>query len=98
MARTDSSPRFRVYLHVEATLSVDQLWPDGDAPANPTAEDVQALIDDCGGLDIIDDWNLADRHQIEVYADGYVCIQDGVRRFIAANRPTPTTEETDRDE
>lgn len=24
----------------EATLSVSQIWPDGDAPNNPTTEDV----------------------------------------------------------
>jgi hypothetical protein len=29
--------RFQITFTVEATLDADQLWPDGDAPDNPTA-------------------------------------------------------------
>jgi hypothetical protein len=28
----------------EATLTVDEIWPDGDAPENPTVDDVIAHI------------------------------------------------------
>lgn len=55
---------FTLSLHIDATLSVDEIWPDGDAPDNPTASDVEDVIDDCGGWSkILDDWNLLDRHQ-----------------------------------
>jgi hypothetical protein len=29
----------------EVSVSVDDIWPDGDAPENPTAADVQREID-----------------------------------------------------
>jgi hypothetical protein len=60
--------RFRISIDIESVLSVEQLWPDGDAPENPTADDVKALIDKCGGIDIIEDWNLADDFDIDVTA------------------------------
>jgi hypothetical protein len=48
-------------------LSIDELWPDGDAPENPTAEDVKGLIEKCGGiLQIIRDWDLLSRSDYEV--------------------------------
>jgi hypothetical protein len=31
---------FTVTLHAEYRLTVDEVWPDGDAPENPTVEDV----------------------------------------------------------
>ncbi len=45
-------------------LTVEQVWPDGDAPDNPTADDVAAVIKQCGGLRrVLDDWNL-DRYLV----------------------------------
>lgn len=58
--------RFQIIFTVEATLDADQIWPDGDAPENPTADDVRGLIENEGGiLQVIDDWNLAG------YSPGY---------------------------
>ena len=55
--------RFQITFTVEATLDADALWPDGDAPENPTADDVRELIENEGGiLRVIDDWNLASPH------------------------------------
>jgi len=55
--------RFQITFTVEATLDADQIWPDGDAPENPTADNVRELIENEGGiLRVIDDWNLADSH------------------------------------
>lgn len=52
--------RFQIIFTVEATLDEDQIWPDGDAPENPTADDVREVIEAEGGiLQVIDDWNLA---------------------------------------
>lgn len=57
--------KFVISITVDEDLDIEQLWPDGDAPENPTAEDVLLLIEDCGGLDIIKEWNL--RADIQVF-------------------------------
>ena len=55
--------RFQIIFTVEATLDADALWPDGDAPEEPTAEAVRELIKSEGGiLRVINEWNLADRY------------------------------------
>jgi hypothetical protein len=62
-ARRRRMKRFQITFTVEATLDADALWPDGDAPENPTADDVRELIENEGGiLRVIDDWNLASPH------------------------------------
>lgn len=51
------------------TLTVSELWPDGDAPENPTTADVLALVKKCGGAkQILDDWDLL--YDIDLYVDG----------------------------
>jgi len=43
------------------SLSVDEIWPDGDAPENPTTQDVIRSMRERGDTDpgqIINDWNL----------------------------------------
>ena len=41
------------------TLDEQQIWPDGGAPAKPTAADVEALIEASGPLDrVLTDWAL----------------------------------------
>lgn len=53
------SKKFRIWVDYNELFSIEQLWPDGDAPENPTVKDVLELIEDCGGLgQIISDWNL----------------------------------------
>ena len=50
---------FKVKISIDTSFTIDELWPDGDAPKNPTAKDVVNLINECGGVKtIIDDWNL----------------------------------------
>jgi hypothetical protein len=50
--------------HVEITgchdLTVSQIWPDGDAPENPTVEDVIKVMRSCAhGADQLQrDWDL----------------------------------------
>lgn len=42
-----------------AEMSREEMWPDGDAPENPTAEDVADVIRRCGGLrSVVSDWDL----------------------------------------
>lgn len=59
--------KFRFCLHVDSTLTVDQIWPDGDAPENPTVEDVARVTGQWDSTKIsvnemcklVDEWNLA---------------------------------------
>lgn len=58
--------KFVISIVIDETLDIDQLWPDGDAPENPTADDVLLLIEDCGGAEmIIRDWNF--EPEVDVY-------------------------------
>lgn len=42
-------------------LTVDQVWPDGNAPENPTAADVVKEMEAYGSaLTVADDWRLID--------------------------------------
>lgn len=58
----ESKKYFNFDFNGHAVLSVDEIWPDGDAPENPTAEDVQKMIEgmyfSMGGF--LSDWNLDD--------------------------------------
>jgi hypothetical protein len=61
---------FNFSITCEVALDVDQIWPDGDAPQDPTVKDVLKVIDRCGGkAKIIDDWSLIDDLTLEV-SDG----------------------------
>lgn len=51
--------KFWIELHVSHLLSVDQLWPDHDAPENPTVEDVELLLGEEGDVThVLSEWNL----------------------------------------
>jgi hypothetical protein len=59
--------KFTITYHVESTLDVTELWPDGDAPANSTVQDVIALIKNSGGIyRVLDDWNLREEANYSV--------------------------------
>lgn len=50
---------FNITIEASADLEIEDLWPDGDAPENPTVEDVEKLIESDGGPKrILRDWNL----------------------------------------
>jgi hypothetical protein len=61
---------FRLAYTMTCDLAVKELWPNGDGPENPSVEDVEELIEDCGGWRrVIGDWNLdesGDGHVFEV--------------------------------
>lgn len=60
---------FNFQIEASLYLSVDEIWPDGDAPENPTADDVAQVIEQCGGLRaVIRDWDL-DQH-VSLTIDG----------------------------
>lgn len=55
----DNLSHFKFKCSYEVTLNEAQIWPDGDAPDNPTVKDVRNLLSDMGpNYHIIDDWNL----------------------------------------
>lgn len=50
---------FNISIDGDQYLSVDAIWPDGNAPENPTAEDVRDLILESGSLSRwLSDWNM----------------------------------------
>lgn len=53
------------------SLSIDQVWPDGDAPDNPTVDDVIEALRSRGDFmeSIAQDWNF-DMQDIEVTGPG----------------------------
>lgn len=56
MARTEA---FDIYISGTWRLPLDHIWPDGDAPENPTVEDVRALFPwDGDPAALIREWNL----------------------------------------
>ena len=53
---------FTVVIDGNFELDIEQVWPDGDAPENPTVEDVAAVMRKCGGrFSVLNDWNLEPR-------------------------------------
>lgn len=62
--------RFDFSISCDVSLTVDEIWPDGDAPEDPTVDDVLEVIDKCGGgLRVIRDWDLMTNHDFEVSDD-----------------------------
>ena len=53
--------RFTITIESTVTLLADEIWPDGDAPENPTEQDVRDLVAAHGGpVRVLRDWSLAD--------------------------------------
>lgn len=56
-----SNKTFNLRYDIDVVLTIDELWPDGDAPLDPSVADVEALIKQCGGWrKVIADWSLDD--------------------------------------
>lgn len=61
------SHRFQIIIEGDAELTIKELWPDDDAPENPTAEDVRALMESSGRRDrVLRDWMLLDDLDVTV--------------------------------
>lgn len=53
-----------------ADLTVDEVWPDGDAPENPTTDDVLKAMLKAGSLRrLVNEWML-DIEEVEVSGPG----------------------------
>lgn len=54
------------------TLTEEEIWPDGDAPENPTDADViDAMMDYGSASSVIRDWALDDGLTIHVGTESY---------------------------
>lgn len=61
---------FTFDITISHTFTIDELWPDGDAPENPTTRNVYDLVEQCGGLArVINDWDLVDDADLHVTDD-----------------------------
>lgn len=59
MASPSNKKCFRLLVTAECDLTVAQVWPDGDAPENPTADDVREKIEStCGWNNVVRDWDI----------------------------------------
>ena len=55
--------QFKFKCSFELTLNEDEIWPDGDAPLNPTAKDVKRDIDLYKShLEVMKEWCLEPEH------------------------------------
>lgn len=61
--------KFRIRAVSDYVLTEKQIWPDGDGPENPTAEDVQELIDSeyHSTMQMLEEWNL--EPELDVYEE-----------------------------
>lgn len=64
------SKGFNFSISADIWLEVKDIWPDGDAPENPTVADVLEVIKKCGGKrDVLTDWSLLDDLDLTVSDD-----------------------------
>ena len=61
---------FTIYYIGETTLSLNAIWPDGNAPKNPTAQDVLDRMQEEGSkIQMLDSWNMQDDILVTVEMD-----------------------------
>ena len=61
---------FHFEIRYDVSFSVDEIWPDGDAPEDPTLDDVMAVLKQCGGKRVVlRDWSMDDDLQLYVSDD-----------------------------
>lgn len=84
-------PTFTLSISIDATLGWDEIWPDGDAPENPTCDDVRAVFlgkNHRPGASItrqIEDWNL-DPTDRDIFITDDRKMNERLERLAAAKR------------
>ena len=65
---------FTITLEADSAFTIDECWPDGDAPDHPTAEQVIDRLKSHGSiLSAIADWGIDDNLTVTVIApNGHV--------------------------
>lgn len=62
---------FNITFGGSVRLSVDEIWPDGDGPEDPTPEDVVARMEEeINKHSLVDEWGLEDDLEITVAHNG----------------------------
>lgn len=71
---TENKPAgFNFSFSADVWLDLEQIWPDGDAPENPTAEDVAKVVEEAGGVHgVLRDWSLDDHLDLMIDGNGTV--------------------------
>ncbi len=64
--------KWKVKFNVACELTMKQIWPDGDAPENPTSQDVIDVmqLDQHTPAELIREWNLDRNALLVVIGDG----------------------------
>lgn len=63
--------KVRIRFELDVSLPLENVWPDGDAPENPTVSDVYVAMHGKPTpprypLDILRDWDLCEDERLEV--------------------------------
>lgn len=59
---------FEISIEASVYLTVEEIWPDGDAPEDPIAADVKALLEKSGPkMRVLRDWDLL--QDVDVYVE-----------------------------
>lgn len=49
--------KFMISFDTSLTMTIDEIWPDGDAPENPGVEDVLVALEESGSfISVLNDW------------------------------------------
>ncbi len=67
--KTKVSKSFTLSVSGEVSVSLNEIWPDGDAPENPTAQDVAKAIEEQGAWSLanfFNDWSLDEYFELDV--------------------------------
>lgn len=63
--------KFEIVFDGWVTLDEKDVWPDGDAPEEPTAEDVKAVMERCGMKStVLREWDLLQDIEVTVSEQG----------------------------
>lgn len=55
--------KFTISIEGHFTLDKDEIWPNGDAPEDPTLDDVRAVVP-TNVEDLVSEWNLHPRVEV----------------------------------
>lgn len=58
--------KFRIEYSGSTDLTVEEIWPDGDAPENPKPVDVVNLMRKTSKIQLLSSWNLDEDLDIHV--------------------------------
>jgi hypothetical protein len=58
---------FTIHIEADYFLTLNEIWPDGDGPDDPTAKDVKAAMEACGSKrEVLRDWGMLTDLEVSV--------------------------------